>query len=109
MIKEKKYLKSKQIVQEYEKQLNISNIIQHSILEKFGKFIDDIRKKIKYINIQFSEEPFGESMTITIPPSTKSYIIDTTKIGKIEYDSPMYMELLEMTIEQLKMFNKNVV
>ena len=78
-------------------------------MENFGKFIDDIRKEIKWLNVTFEEVPFGESMIITIPPSTKKYICDTTKIRKIEYDTPMYSELLEMTIEQLRMFNQNVV
>ena len=75
-------------------------------MENFGKFIDDIRKEIKWLNVSFEEVPFGESMIITIPPSSKKYIVDTRKIGKIEYDTPMYSELLEMTIEHLKRFNE---
>ena len=76
-------------------------------MENFGKFIDDIRKEIKWLNVTFEEVPFGESMIITIPPSSKKYIVDTRKIGKIEYDTPMYSELLEMTIEHLKRFNES--
>lgn len=75
-------------------------------MENFGKFIDDIRKEIKWLNVSFEEVPFGEAMVLTIPPSSKKYIVDTRKIGKIEYDTPMYSELLEMTIEQLKRFNE---
>lgn len=78
-------------------------------MENFGKFIDDIRKEIKWLNVSFEEVAFGETMVLTIPPSGKKYIVDTTKIGKIEYDTPMYSELLEMTIEQLVRFNQNVV
>jgi len=73
---------------------------------KFGKFIDDIREKVKWINISFEEEPLGESMTIRIPNSRKRFVIDTTKIGKLEYGTPAYDELLEMSIEQLEGFSK---
>jgi len=76
-------------------------------MENFGKLIDDVRKEVKWINIQFNEVPFGESMTITVPHSTKKYVIDTTQVGKIEYDTPMYLELLKMTIEELQMFNQS--
>ena len=76
-------------------------------MENFGKFIDDIRKEIKWLNVSFEEVPFGESMVLTILPSSKKYIVDTRKIGKIEYDTPMYSELLEMTIEHLKRFNQS--
>lgn len=75
-------------------------------MKNFGKFIDEIRKEIKWLNVNFEEVPFGESMTLTIPPSTKKIVIDSTKIGKIDYDSPIYLELLNMTIEQLKMIEQ---
>jgi len=78
-------------------------------MENLGKFIDDIRKEIKWLNVSFEEVPFGEAMVLTIPSSSKKYIVDTRKIGKIEYDTPMYSELLGMTIEHLKRFNQNVV
>lgn len=73
-------------------------------MENFGKLIDDIRKNIKLINIQFEEVPLGDSMVITIPPSKRKIIIDTTKTGALEYNTPMYEELLNMTIEELKTF-----
>jgi len=74
-------------------------------MKTYGKFIDDIKKEIKKFNVQFEEVPFGESMTITISPSTKKYVIDSTYIGEIEYDTPMYDELLKMTLCELKSFN----
>lgn len=73
-------------------------------MENFGKLIDDIRKNIKLINIQFEEVPLGDSMVITIPPSKRKIIIDTTKTRALEYNTPMYEELLNMTIEELKTF-----
>lgn len=76
-------------------------------METFGQFIDDIRKEIKVIDIKFLEEPLGESMTITVPLSNKKYIVDTTMIGKIKYNTVAYSELLEMTLKYLKTFNKS--
>lgn len=76
-------------------------------MKNFGKFIDDVKKEIKLLNISFEEVPFGETMILSIPNSTKKYILDSRYIGEIEYNTPMYSELLKMTIEQLKMFNQS--
>lgn len=77
-------------------------------MEKFGKFIDDIREEINWINVSFEQEPYGESMTIMVPSSTRKYIVYTEKIGKIEYCTKMYDELLKMTLEILNRFSKKV-
>ncbi len=75
-------------------------------MQKFGKFIDDIRKSVKNINISFKETTSGDCMDINIKDSKKICRIDTKNVGKIEYDTEMYNELLEMTIEQLNGFLK---
>jgi hypothetical protein len=75
-------------------------------MKNFGKFIDDVKKEIKLLNISFEEVPFGEIMILSIPNSTKKYIVDSRYIGDIEYNTSMYFELVKITIEQLKMFNK---
>ena len=73
-------------------------------MQNFGKFIDDIRKEIKELNVYFKQVDSGEIMTIELPKSQKKFIVDTTIIGKIKYDTPEYLELLEMTIETLNDF-----
>lgn len=76
---------------------------------EYGKFIDDIRKEIKEFNIQFEESPWGDEMIITIPPSTKKYILKPKELGYKMPEGEMYKELLEMSIEQLKLFNKKLI
>jgi hypothetical protein len=76
-------------------------------MEKFGKFIDDIRKEFKWLTISFEEVPFGEALVITTPYSTKKYIVNTNNIGKINYDSEMYHELLDLTITSLNNMKNN--
>lgn len=71
----------------------------------FGRFIDDIRAEIKWLNISFEEVPFGEQMILSIPPSTKTCIIDSRNTKEIKSNSPLYSELLNLTLQQLKNFN----
>lgn len=73
-------------------------------MENFYKFIDDIRKEIKCLDVSFV---YGDTtMILTVPPSQKKYVVDPLNIGKIEYDTPEYRELLEMTVELLQGFNQ---
>jgi hypothetical protein len=75
---------------------------------ELGRFIDDIRKEIKWFNVNFEPDPFGEQMTITFPPKTTiSYVVSDWKLGEIEYGSPQYKELLELTLEHLREMSKN--
>ncbi len=73
-------------------------------MQNFGQFIDEIRKEIKIVNFSFN----NDDMTITIPPSTKECVIKSYNIGGLEYGSDSYKELLEMVIEQLKLFNIDI-
>ena len=73
-------------------------------MENFRKFIDDIRKEIKCLDVSFAYEDY--SMVLTVPPSQRKYVVSTLNIGKIEYDTPEYRELLEMTVELLQGFNQ---
>lgn len=73
---------------------------------EYGKIIDDIRKEIKEFNVQFEESPWGDEMIITIPPSTIKLIIKPKELGYEMPKGELYKELLEMSIEQLKMFNQ---
>ena len=72
---------------------------------KFGRMIDDISNEIKCFNLSFKNVPHGKSMIINIPPSNSSMIIDTTKIGDIDYGSNNYKKLIQMIIKDLNKFN----
>jgi hypothetical protein len=54
MIKEEDYLKAKQIVQEYEKQLNISDV-RRSIKCKREKYKKNREWMYDYVNVYFSD------------------------------------------------------
>lgn len=73
---------------------------------KFGKFIDDIRKEIKYFNAKFESCPFGDRMIITFPPKTISFTISREYLGEINYNSPMHTELLDLTLDHLRDMSK---
>lgn len=74
--------------------------------ENFGRFIDDIRKEYKWINVLFEEIPFGEEVTITIPESTKRFVVRTPLIGDIQYDTKIYKEFLQLALDELKAFKE---
>lgn len=75
--------------------------------ENFGRFIDDIRKELKWINVLFEEIPFGEEITITVPDSSKKLVVRTPLIGDIQYDTKIYKEFLQLALDTLKAFEEN--
>lgn len=79
-------------------------------MQEFGRFIDDVRKEIKSLNVSFSPVPVekiglhssGETMTLSESESKTEFIVDTSFTGEIVYDTPEYQELLNFAISALK-------
>lgn len=80
------------------------NKIHNSVFESLLK---EILIQIKDVNISYDEIPFGKCYELTIPSTKKKYLIDTTKLGKIEYKSPIYDELLNLSVKTLNNFKNN--
>jgi len=74
-----------------------------------GKIIEDISLNIDNFNvdIEINKEFKRFILTFTVPNSPKQFIIDTNNmnIGDLNFDSPNYKELIELSIEELNIFN----
>lgn len=81
-------------------------------LTKFGKFIDDLREKLKNhdpdFTIEFeSDEHFGDKMTLTYPQyGTTKFVTDISRIGDINYNNNLYNELLKNKVDNMMTFLK---
>ena len=78
------------------------------MLFQFGNLIDDIRKDIKYFNVQFEKYLFSDRMIITVPNKpNRSIVIDDCYFDNIQVNSKLYIELLELTKSQINMMINN--
>lgn len=70
-------------------------------MQNFGRFVDDIREHHPDITVVFLLVNGRDTMTITTIITNETVSIDSKNVGDIEYDTPAYEELLDMTIESL--------
>lgn len=76
-------------------------------MKTFGKLIDDIKSNFDEFKAEFNVVPFGHSMTLSLNNPNRNIVIDSTRIGNIEYSSSSYDELLKLILNTLREFKLN--